>query len=71
MAKDNTPKPVPDAPTEWSLEGLNKAYQQGYMAGMTRPEARCPYPAEVPAAAWHAGWEDGQQQRLLHARQSA
>lgn len=49
--------------TDWSLEGLNKAYQQGYMAGLTgQARIRQPYAAAIPAAAWEAGWDDGQQQ---------
>ena len=47
----------------WSLESLNKAYQQGYMAGLTgQARSRQPYAAAIPAAAWEAGWDDGQQQ---------
>lgn len=53
----------------WSLESLNKAYQQGYMAGLTgHPLSQQPYPAEVPAAAWEAGWDDGNEQMLLQQR---
>lgn len=48
----------------WSLETLNKAYQQGYMAGLTgQPIDLQPYPADVLAAAWEAGWDDGQAQQ--------
>lgn len=44
----------------WNLESLNKAYQQGYMAGlMGMPSDKCPYAGEIIAAAWEAGWEDG------------
>ena len=44
----------------WDLESLNKAYRQGYMAGiMGMARERCPYHSEVVAAAWEAGWEDG------------
>ncbi|WP_250655545.1 ribosome modulation factor [Alkalimarinus coralli] len=44
----------------WDLESLNKAYQQGYMAGlMGMNRQKCPYNGEVIAAAWEAGWEDG------------
>lgn len=53
----------------WSLESLNKAYQQGYMAGLTgSPRNQQPYPAEVPAAAWEAGWDDGNEQMRLQQR---
>jgi len=52
MAKDFT--------MGWDVESLNKAYQQGYMAGlMSIARQRCPYHGEVIAAAWEAGWEDG------------
>ena len=52
MAEEATP--------QWSLESLTKAYQQGYMAGLTgQPRTRQPYPDEIPAAAWEAGWDDG------------
>ena len=38
---------------DWSLESLNKAYQQGYMAGLTgQPQHAQPHPVEVLAAAW-------------------
>lgn len=44
----------------WDLESLNKAYRQGYMAGlMGMARERCPYRSEVVGAAWEAGWEDG------------
>ncbi|WP_097462071.1 ribosome modulation factor [Mangrovitalea sediminis] len=44
----------------WDLESLNKAYRQGYMAGLMGMEHdRCPYRSDVVAAAWEAGWEDG------------
>ncbi|CAD5105848.1 ribosome modulation factor [Zestomonas carbonaria] len=56
---------------QWSLESLEKAYQQGYMAGLTgQPRDRQPYTAEVPAAAWEAGWDDGHEQYRL-AQKSA
>lgn len=49
----------------WSLESLNKAYQQGYMAGLTgHPNTRHDHSAEVLAAAWEAGWDDGHEQLL-------
>jgi ribosome modulation factor len=60
-----------DSDQQWSLESLNKAYQQGYMAGLTglRPDQQ-PYPAEVLAAAWEAGWDDGsEQQKMVDRRQ--
>lgn len=58
-----------DASPQWSLEGLTKAYQQGYMAGLTGlPRARQPYRDEVPAAAWEAGWDDGREKLRLHQR---
>lgn len=54
------------APPLWSLEDLNKAYQQGYMAGLTgQPIDPQPYAAEVLAAAWEAGWDDGHDQYQL------
>jgi ribosome modulation factor len=44
----------------WDLESLNKAYQQGYMAGvMGMTNSSCPYHGEVIKASWEAGWEDG------------
>ncbi|TBU97127.1 ribosome modulation factor [Phytopseudomonas dryadis] len=50
----------------WSLESLTKAYQQGYMAGLTGQSAQSqPFAASVPAAAWEAGWVDGEGQRRL------
>ncbi|WP_278620389.1 ribosome modulation factor [Ectopseudomonas oleovorans] len=55
-----------DATPQWSLESLTKAYQQGYMAGLTgQPRTRQPYPDEIPAAAWEAGWDDGFEQMRL------
>ena len=58
-----------DASPQWSLEGLTKAYQQGYMAGLTGlARAHHPYRDEVPAAAWEAGWDDGREQLRLHQR---
>ena len=56
---------------EWSLESLNKAYQQGYMAGLTgQPYTRRPYAAEIPAAAWEAGWLDGHEQFRLQQKRA-
>lgn len=52
MAKDFT--------LGWDLESLNKAYRQGYMAGLMGMEReKCPYHGEIIAASWEAGWEDG------------
>lgn len=60
-----------DDDRQWSLESLNKAYQQGYMAGLTgQPGSQQPYAAEVPAAAWEAGWDDGREQ-LVRQQKSA
>ena len=51
----------------WSLESLNKAYQKGYMAGLTNhPLSQQPYAVDVLAAAWEAGWHDGLEQAQLH-----
>ena len=61
-----------DDDQHWSLESLNKAYQQGYMAGLTGqnspPRALA---ADVLLAAWEAGWDDGNEQYALHKRHSA
>ncbi|RMF14953.1 MAG: hypothetical protein D6758_10560 [Gammaproteobacteria bacterium] len=44
----------------WNLETLNKAYRQGYMAGLLNlAREKCPYRGDVVVAAWEAGWEDG------------
>ncbi|WP_369600058.1 ribosome modulation factor [Hahella sp. SMD15-11] len=44
----------------WNLETLNKAYRQGYMAGLLKLDrSKCPYRGDVVVAAWEAGWEDG------------
>jgi len=44
----------------WDIDSLNKAYRQGYMAGvMGSDRNRCPYTGEIVEAAWEAGWEDG------------
>ena len=44
----------------WNLSTLNKAYQQGYMAGsLGIDRIKCPYRGDVIVAAWEAGWEDG------------
>jgi ribosome modulation factor len=53
---------------QWSLESLNKAYQKGYMAGLTgHPLDQQPYAADILSAAWEAGWDDGCEQALIHA----
>lgn len=63
------PQQMPSGDSHWSLESLTKAYQQGYMAGLTgHPRSQQPYPAEVPAAAWEAGWDDGLEQMRLQQR---
>lgn len=55
MAKDFT--------LGWDLESLNKAYRQGYMAGMMdMDKSRCPYHGEIISASWEAGWEDGNEE---------
>jgi len=60
------PDALPDADRHWSLESLNKAYQQGYMAGLTGHSlGQQPHAAEVLAAAWEAGWDDGREQYQL------
>ena len=48
--------------SQWSLESLNKAYQKGYMAGLTDHPLNA---AEVLTAAWEARWWDGQEQAQL------
>jgi len=56
----------------WSLESLNKAYQQGYMAGLTGQNSTPrTLAADVLMAAWEAGWDDGNEQFELHKRHSA
>jgi ribosome modulation factor len=56
----------------WSLESLNKAYQQGYMAGLTgQTNTAQALAADVLSAAWEAGWDDGNEQFELHKRHSA
>lgn len=56
----------------WSLESLNKAYQQGYMAGLTGQAGSAhKQSAEVLKAAWEAGWDDGHEQFEQHKRRSA
>ncbi|OLU24382.1 hypothetical protein BVH03_19910 [Pseudomonas sp. PA15(2017)] len=58
----------PDTKQHWSLESLTKAYQQGYMAGLAGHAAETlPFANSIPAAAWEAGWVDGEGQRRLSA----
>lgn len=46
--------------TEWTLETLNKGYQQGYMTGLAGKErSECQFENDVLIAAWEAGWDDG------------
>jgi len=57
--------------TQWTLDSLNKAYQQGYMTGLAGKESdHCPYQNDVLVAAWEAGWDDGfgQYRRALKDR---
>lgn len=62
---DASNPPAKDDP-QWSLESLNKAYQKGYMAGLTsHPLNLQPDAAEVLKAAWEAGWCDGHEQAQL------
>lgn len=49
-----------DFSLNWDIESLNKAYRQGYMAGvMGANTQQCPYDSDIAQAAWEAGWEDG------------
>lgn len=58
--------PLAEEEQLWSLESLNKAYQKGYMAGLTSHALnQQPYSADVLQAAWEAGWNDGNEQALL------
>lgn len=46
--------------SKWTLDSLNKAYQQGYMTGLAGKDTNyCPYKNDVLIAAWEAGWDDG------------
>lgn len=55
-----------DFSLRWDIDSLNKAYRQGYMAGLMGAEAlQCPYTGEVVQAAWEAGWEDGMEKCAL------
>ena len=48
---------------QWTLDSLNKSYQQRYMTGLAGKESDfCPYQNDVLVAAWEAGWDDGFQQ---------
>lgn len=63
---------TPTSNAHWSLESLNKAYQQGYMAGLT---AQTQLPSlytdtAVLMAAWEAGRDDGEEQYRLQHRQN-
>lgn len=58
-----------DVAAKWSLDSLTKAYQQGYMAGLTgRTRQHQPYRDDIPAAAWEAGWDDGFEQARKQQR---
>ena len=60
--------------TEWTLETLNKAYQQGYMTGLAgKARNECQFENDVIIAAWEAGWDDGAAQytRSLEDRSRA
>lgn len=58
--------PPSDDDRHWSLESLNKAYQQGYMAGLTgQAITQHEHTASVLTAAWEAGWDDGHEQYAL------
>ncbi len=46
--------------SQWTLESLNKAYQQGYMTGLAGKQSdQCPYQDDILISAWEAGWDDG------------
>lgn len=58
--------------TKWTIDSLNKAYQQGYMTGLAGLEPDDPpYENDVLVAAWEAGWDDGyfQHRQALKDRQ--
>ncbi len=45
---------------QWDIDTLDKAYRQGYMAGMTGRVEQCThYKADMLIEAWEAGWADG------------
>lgn len=47
---------------QWDIDTLDKAYRQGYMAGMTGRDETCShYKAEMLIEAWEAGWIDGRE----------
>ncbi len=49
--------------SHWNLDGLEKAYRHGFMAGMVgKTSDTCPYKPEVITNAWEAGWQDGREQ---------
>ncbi len=58
----------PEDERHWSLESLNKAYQQGYMAGLTGQKKTGKSAADVLTAAWEAGWDDGHEQMRRQQR---
>jgi ribosome modulation factor len=44
----------------WDIDSLNKAYRQGYMAGVMGADKQLDFhPEEIVQTAWEAGWEDG------------
>ena len=48
---------------QWTLDSLNKAYQQGYMNGLAgKDNDQCTYQNDILVAAWEAGWDDGYNQ---------
>lgn len=50
----------------WSLDALNKAYQQGFMVGLAGNHAiECPFVDDILLAAWESGLEDGLEQYRL------
>lgn len=56
--------------TAWTLDTLNKAYQQGYMTGLAgKSNDDCPYNNDVLTAAWEAGWDDGSSQYRKAAKE--
>ena len=57
-----------DFSLRWDIDSLNKAYRQGYMAGLMGAEKHtCPHSEDIEIAAWEGGWEDGLEQcELAH-----
>jgi ribosome modulation factor len=50
----------------WSLDALNKAYQQGFMVGLSgENNNECSFVDDILAAAWESGLEDGLEQYRL------